>query len=366
MAQLLVIGGSRFIGKHVLMKLSGQGHDITVINRGNVPHEKYLPEGAVHFAVDRDDEEAMRTALEGKNFDIVYDICCITKHHAKIVIKVLSGNVRRFVQVSTGSVYDMEVGAILSLPIEEDHPYQEIKEDTHPYVRDKTQAEQVLLKAYKQNGFPVTFLRPTFVYGPDNYVYREAYFFDRISRDRPILVPEKGNGFYDLVYVDDLAEMIILAGNSDADKVHGEAFNTSSGNFLTGNMFTQLVAKNIGKEADIVYYPLSLAEELDWPEEKVLFPYVPEGGFALSAMKMERVLGFKSKFTYEEGLLNAYNWWKEQENTEPDFAVEDALIQFLKIKDDPEKSENDLVMAKEAIKEELAKLKKRRMNPFEV
>ncbi|MHA2249378.1 MAG: NAD-dependent epimerase/dehydratase family protein [Candidatus Kariarchaeaceae archaeon] len=342
MTSILVIGGSRFIGKTLLQKIKDKGHKITVINRGNVPKEKYLPKGAVHFAIDRNDEEKMVKVLKDKSFDIVYDTCCITEKHAVTVVKALLGKVKRHVHVSSGSVYDMEPGAVLTLPIEEDHPFPEIKEDMHPYIRDKTQAEKVLLLAQRDSNFPVTIIRPTYVYGPDNYVYREAYFFDRISRDRPILIPEKGYGFFDLVHVDDLAEMMILLGEGPAEKVVGEAFNGSSAYFVSGNMLTHLIAKILQKEAKIVYYPLKIAEEFEIPPQFTLFPYVPEDGFTMSTLKIERELDFGSKFMYETGMKDAFKWWSKQKNPEPNFEIEDELISYLEVKDNEERTDEEM------------------------
>ncbi len=356
MASILVLGGSRFIGKHVLIKLAEKNHNITVLNRGTVPEEKYLPDNAEHFAVDRNDADKMRDILENKEFDIVYDISCITKKHAEIVLDILEGKVKRHVHVSSGAVYDLD--NVLTLPIEEDFQYPEIKEDTHPYVRDKTQAEQVLLDGYRNKKYPVTIIRPTFVYGPDNYVYREAYFFDRISRDRPILLPEKGLGSFDLVHVDDLADMILLLGESDPGKVVGESFNASSGFFVSGNMYTRLVAKILGKRENIVYYPLSIGKEFDWPPEKPLFPYIPEITFTMSPLKIERILGFRSKFSYEAGLKNAFDWWKNQENPEPEFSIEDSLIKFLGIKNKKDSSESEINIAHDELQAEVNKIKK--------
>ena len=73
MVKILVIGGSRFIGKHILKQLSQKKHDVLVLNTGNVPHEKYLPENATHAVIDRNDEKSFANPIKDRFFDIVYD-----------------------------------------------------------------------------------------------------------------------------------------------------------------------------------------------------------------------------------------------------------------------------------------------------
>ncbi len=343
MQNILVIGGSKFIGKRLLKKLGQNNCKITVLNRGNTSAEKYLPDNATHIAVDRNDKEKINEILEDKKFDIVYDICCITGEHAEIILDALRGKVKRHVHVSSGSVYQLEKPTDFDeLPIDEDHQLAIIEEDTHPYVKAKTEAELVFLKAFEKEAYPVSIVRPTFVYGPDNYVYREAYFFDRISRDRTLLLPEDGEGHFDLVFVDDLVDLIIHVGNY-GDKVLGQAYNGSSARLMSANMFARKIGKILNKEVKIKYYPMTIGEEFEWPPEKMytsLYPYPPKGVMSFSNNKAERETGFSFNTSYTVGLTNAYNWWKNEDNKEPEWEIEDLLIDYLtmvreKGKDDP-------------------------------
>lgn len=362
MANILVVGGSKFIGKHILGLLNDGNHSITVINRGNVPSEKYLPKDAEHFVVDREKDEDLHKALDGKSFDVVIDVCAITAEHVQKLLAVIEGNIKRHVHVSSGSVYNEKA---LSLPIIEDHPFPVIKEDTHPYIKAKTEAEIELFKAYNERGFPMTIVRPTFVYGPDNYIYREAYFFDRITRERAILLPEKGEGYFDMVHVEDLARLTVQLAFEEDNKVIGEAFNASRERLLSANMYTEQVEKNLGKKSEKVYYTQDLLKELEWPQEKFIYPYVATGVFNMSTRKVEEVLGFKHEYNYDNGLESAFAWWKKQDNKEPDWELEDALIAYIKAKDDKKTSDEDKAKIKSALvdliaitKEEIEKSKK--------
>jgi len=243
MAKILLIGGSKFIGKTLLNKLHSQNHEITVINRGTVASSDYLPSGVKHHKADRNNEEELREAIGDEAFDVVFDICAITKDHVIKILKVIEGNVLRHVHVSSGSVYDTE--NVLSVPVDEDHPFPELKEDTHPYVVSKTEAEIELFQAYNDRQFPMTIVRPTYVYGPDNYVYREAYFFDRIDRERSILLPEKGEGVDAVLarLIEEVKELELALKKEPVKQIANEIADVIAWAFSIANLYEIDVAE---------------------------------------------------------------------------------------------------------------------------
>ena len=266
--------------------------------------------------------------LREKQFDIVYDISCITKGHAELMIELLKGNVGRHVHVSTASVYQLDKLPD-HVPIEEDYEIGPIAEGEHPYMNDKRGAEEVLWNAFSED-YPVTMMRPTFVYGPDNYMYREAYFFDRISRRRPLIIPGNSEAVFDLIHVDDLAEMIVRLGNAPSEKVVGEDFNGSFGRMLTGNILAKIVGEIVGKKPEILYMPMSAFKELEWPPTLFFYPYPPTRVYGLNSRKIEKKLGFEFAFNYRKGLTHTYEWWQSQEQKEPDWTLDDLLVKYLK------------------------------------
>ncbi len=345
MSKILVIGGSRFIGKHVIEQLNREKHEITVLNRGNVNRDKYLHPNNVHLKVDRNDKDAMMKNLSDMEFDVVYDICCITEAQARISYECLKGKINRYVHVSSASVYDERSEVINYIPITEDHPYAILNDDTHPYVRSKTEVELFFLAMFKDNGFPVTIVRPTFVYGPDNYIYREAYFFDRISNEQPILLPD--HGLFDMTFVDDLAELIIFLGKADI-KVLGQVYNSSTGFLISGDMFANMVGKIVGKKPKVVHLTKKIYEELQLPENFFLYPYSSWDAMGFSPLKSERELGFIHKHTYYEGLNISYKWWDNIENrskvkgySDIVLGIEELLIEYIKTESDEIKKRLD-------------------------
>ena len=197
---ILVLGGTVFIGLHLVQLLSRQGHAVTVLNRG--VSDAVLPDGVERLYADRTDPSKMRSVLKNTSYDVVFDISCYTPEALEPVIGALDGNVGHFVFCSTTSVY---APAFLA-PIQEDFPLDR-RPDASDYSRNKIVCEDMLTAAVADRGFPATILRPPYVYGPHNKIrQREFRFFARLSRGRTIIVPGDGHTLTQPVHVDDLAE----------------------------------------------------------------------------------------------------------------------------------------------------------------
>ncbi|MCP2322850.1 nucleoside-diphosphate-sugar epimerase [Hamadaea flava] len=91
MMDVLVIGGSRYFGKHVIEQLLAAGVRVTVVNRGSAA----APAGTTHLVADRDDEAALRAALGSRTFDAVLDQVCYTPRQADIAARVFDGRTGR-------------------------------------------------------------------------------------------------------------------------------------------------------------------------------------------------------------------------------------------------------------------------------
>ncbi|MFJ4315089.1 NAD-dependent epimerase/dehydratase family protein [Streptomyces lavendulae] len=103
MKEILVIGGSRYFGRHLVTLLRDEGHAVTVLNRGSAAP----PPGVAHLAADRDDGGALRAALGTRTFDVVLDQVCYTAEQAETARGVFSGGrAGRYVMTSTMEVYD--------------------------------------------------------------------------------------------------------------------------------------------------------------------------------------------------------------------------------------------------------------------
>lgn len=320
----LVIGGSRFIGLHLLQKLSERGVETTVVNRGN--NNISYPSNCSHVKADRTNVEELKKAIGEKHFDWCFDVVAMKGDQTKQLIQLLDRRVEKFVHISTASVYELENP--LTLPLHEEDLIGPTTEDEFWYAREKRLCEQHLFEAYRDDDFPMTIVRPTYVYGPDNYIYREGYFFDRILANKPVFVPKPGNAWFDLVHVDDVAELSIVV--AEQPEATGQAFNASGGDMISGEGYTKLVGKIIGQEPTILHYSPEDLQEVEWPDKKQLFPYSGSGMMGLSMTKAAHELGFVPQYRLKDGLRHTYEWYRQKKQTElPEWSDEDKLANHL-------------------------------------
>ncbi len=328
--KILVVGGSRFSGKIVVENLVEKGHDVTVLNRGkseqSLPefyrNEKYnYPKKTQVIHEDRKNKEEMKKNLSGKNFDAVIDTCAYTVDDVQIIIENISKNLEHYILTSTASVYDEEKN--LFMPISEDAVIGSEADDCPiEYSKNKRRIESFLKKLYHEINYPITLIRPTYIYGPFNPVYREFYFYDRIMNKKPIFMPGHGDYLVDYVFAKDVAWL--LTAPLENKKAIGQAYNATTGEACTLNTFVKLLSGIIGNETEIIHYDQKLLEEENLKPENnyQLFPYGWYENLLLSKEKAVKDLGYKPT-PLIEGETITYEWYKKSIN--PDWKVDYGL-----------------------------------------
>ena len=177
----------------------------------------------------------------------------------------------------------------------------------------------------KQLGIPFTSIRPTYIYGPQNYNPLESWFFDRIVRDRPICIPGNGMHLTQLGHVWDLAQaMTQVIGN---EKAIGEIYNISGDRFVTFDGLARACAVAAGKSADdlkIVHYD---PKKFDFGKRKA-FPMRVQHFFA-SVNKAQIELNWQPKYDLISGLKDS---WENDflatgaDKLAVDFSVDDEIL----------------------------------------
>jgi nucleoside-diphosphate-sugar epimerase len=215
--EVLVIGGNRYFGKRLIERLLAAGDRVTVLNRGSAPP----PPGAAQLIADRDDEDALRSALGPRTFDVVVDQVCYTPRQAAVARRVFTGRTRRYVMTSTVEVYEYEDSVapvreadldprtvVVDLELPWDQP--EFR-DAH-YGEGKRQAEAVFAAG---PAFPYAAIRVAHVLGgADDFTGRLAYYADRIRAGEPIAVPP-GNQPATYIHVEEIADFVFWAAGQD-------------------------------------------------------------------------------------------------------------------------------------------------------
>ena len=319
--EALVLGGSRFIGLHLVRLLSGQGHRVTVLNRGQTAAE--LPDDVERLAADRTEPEQVRDALHGRSWDVAFDISGYTPESLDPVVRALEGNVGRFVFCSTTSVY--APGDVA--PVEEDGPLFR-DPDADEYSRNKILCEDLLLDLFDARGFPMTILRPPYVYGPDNYLsQREFSYFARLARGRRIIVPGTGRTLVHSVHVDDLVDAFVAA--PEIEKTMGQTYTICGPDAITLDGWIDAIGAAMGLAPEIVHASPAQYDELEVEARK--FPFGWDRSTIYSTEKARRDMDWAPKYRMADGLRMTYEWWTESglDQQEWDFSAEDRALETL-------------------------------------
>ena len=237
--RILIMGGTRFIGVSLTKILVDQGHNVVLFNRGNKPAPV---EGVTQIHGDRKDAAVLKEKLTGEKFDAIFDNNGRQLADTKPLVEIFKGQISHFVYVSSAGVY---------LPSEQMPHREDDAVDPNSRHKGKYETESYL----QAEGIPFTSVRPTYIYGPGNYNDLEAWFFDRIVRNRPILIPAGGLHFTQFGHIDDLASaMAKVLGN---EKAIGQTYNISGDRYVTFTGLAKACGQAVGKnsdEIDIKYY----------------------------------------------------------------------------------------------------------------
>jgi nucleoside-diphosphate-sugar epimerase len=303
--RVLVVGGTEFISLHLVRALLRDRHDVVVLNRGRQPGR--VPAGVKTIVADRKDHAALGRVLGGERFDGLVDIAYAptTGDDVRALLAALGDRVGHAIFVSTGRVHDHA----LPIPYDEDTPRNLYWGE---YAKNKIEGED----AYLASGVPATVVRPTHLFGPLNTRNNETFFFDRLVRGRPVLVPGDGGWLRQFGHVEDLANaMAAMLGDRRA---FGRAYNVSGEEAVTQVGFVELIAEVVGRPLTIVRAPKA-------PFGQNL---VYECHAVYTTTRVRGELGIRPRYTLAAGLAQTYEWYclEGLDRREVDFSQDDALL----------------------------------------
>ncbi|MDA0821021.1 MAG: NAD-dependent epimerase/dehydratase family protein [Proteobacteria bacterium] len=300
----LVLGGTAFIGRHLVEQLLALGEDVTILNRG----ASTAPAGVEQLIADRGDPVAMRAVLAGRNWDVVYDVSASVQvasaQSIAELIELLDGHCGLYEFVSSIAAYRFGGGAF---PWSEDR--QTTRSRPTSYGGHKATVEQLLAERRAKTGFAYTVVRPAAVYGPyDNIPDGEMAMFARLAQRRPVLVPHDGLVCFPYGHVHDLARAMILAARNPA--AVGEIFNVTADS-VTAMHYIETIAIIMGIEPEIIHVPDTLLAEITGPLP-FNHRFQKKLHSILSIDKARHVLGFEPQFDFESGHRQTYEWYLAQ------------------------------------------------------
>lgn len=240
--KVLFIGGTGTISMAISRQLIEQGHTLYLLNRGNRTAE--LPGGAVSLEADIHDLEKVEALLEGMKFDVAADFIAFDTEAVERDYKLLKGKVKQYIFISSASAYQKPLS---DYRITEGTPLSNPKWE---YSRKKIACEEYLMKKYREEGFPVTIVRPSHTYDQRTVPFGvhgangSWQVIKRMKEGKPVLIPGDGTSLWTVTHNSDFAKGFMgLMGNIHAI---GEAVQITSDETLTWNQIYELAADALG------------------------------------------------------------------------------------------------------------------------
>lgn len=226
MRKILVTGGTVFVSRYVAEYFVGLGDEVYVLNRGSRPQ----PAGVKLI---RGDRHALGDCLKGLCFDAVLDVTGYTRQDVEGLVDALD-NVKAYVFISSSAVYPES----LPRPFREEQPCGP-NAVWGAYGTNKLAAEEYLLEHLPQ----AYILRPPYLYGPGENVYRAPFVFDCAEQGRPFCVPDDGRMGLQFFHVEDLCRFIrILLDKKPENRI----YNVGNPNVVSILEWVELCYRTVG------------------------------------------------------------------------------------------------------------------------
>lgn len=246
----LFIGGTGTISTAITKLAVKKGWDLYLLNRGN--RDAVLPEGVKTIHADiNNDPEGVKKALEGMSFDVVADFIIFKKEQVVRDYELFNGKTKQYMFISSASAYQTPPeNCVLTESTPLRNPFWE-------YSRDKIACEDFLMAKYRDEGFPVTIIRPSHTYD-ERFIPLGIHgkngswqVVKRMMEGKPVIIQGDGTSLWTLTHNSDFAKGFTgLMGNVHAI---GEAVQITSDESVTWNQIYQVIADTLGVELKAIH-----------------------------------------------------------------------------------------------------------------
>ena len=316
--KILIIGGTGTISSAITRQLAAEGHDLWLLNRGNRKNE--VPAGVHQIIADIDNEAEVLRQMGDTRFDAVCEFIGFVPEQVERDLRLFRNRTRQYVYISSASAYNKPAAShIITEGTTLANPHWQ-------YSRNKIASEELLMREYRENGFPVTIVRPSHTYcergvplsihGPKG----SWQVLRRILDGKPVLVQGDGSSLWTLTWNEDFATGFIgLLGNPTA---LGEAFQIMSDEQLTWNQIYESVGRALNKQAQLYHVAsdfLVAVAPKEWELEGNLL-----GDKSVTVVfdcaKLKRAVpGFQATIRFDEGVRRCADYLLSH----PELQVED-------------------------------------------
>lgn len=249
--KILFIGGTGTISMAITRLLIRQGHELYLLNRGSRTTE--LPEGVKLLNGDINDEDSIKKLTEGMTFDAVGEFIGFVPEQVERDVRLFAGKTKQYIYISSASAYQKPLSDYRiteSTPLS--NPYWQ-------YSRDKIACEEYLMKQYRENGFPVTVIRPSHTYDERSVPLGvhgnngSWQVIKRIMEGKPVIIHGDGTSLWTITHNSDFARAYAgLIGNIHAI---GQAFHITSDESVTWDQIYGIIADTLGVPLKAVHIP---------------------------------------------------------------------------------------------------------------
>jgi nucleoside-diphosphate-sugar epimerase len=247
--KILFIGGTGTISAAISRLLVAQGHDLYLLNRGQRNHT--LPQGVHTLIADVNDETKVAELIADLSFDCVADFIAFTPEQLQRDYRLFKHKTKQFIFISSTSAYQKPLSDFrISEATPLSNPYWQ-------YSRDKIACEELLMKLYRETGFPVTIVRPSHTYDERSVptgVHGSIgswQLIKRMKEGKPVIIHGDGTSLWTMTHNSDFAKGFVgLIGNIHA---LGEAVQITSDETLTWNQIYQSIANALDVPLNAVH-----------------------------------------------------------------------------------------------------------------
>ena len=284
MKKILVTGGTVFVSKYVAKYFQSKGNKVYVLNRGTKPQI----ENVNLICADRNN---LGDSLKNYSFDAIIDVCGYNAKDIKNLLETV-GDFKDYIFISSSAVY-LETNM---------QPFSE-NQNTGAnniwgkYGTDKIEAEEYLLSKV-HNAY---ILRPAYLYGPMQNLYREPFVFECALKNRKFYIPNDGKMKLQLFHIEDLCKVIEKILESHP-KDH--IINIGNSELVDVNTFVELCYKVVGKPLEKVYVT-------NHNNQRDYFSF-SDYEYSVDVSRQSQLLPEQKDLF--QGLKESYEWFKNNSN----------------------------------------------------
>jgi nucleoside-diphosphate-sugar epimerase len=319
--RVLFIGGSGVISSACSRVAVDSGIELFVLNRGRST-ARPLPPGVNVLQADIREPATVRDVINDLDFDAVVNWVAFIPGQVRTDIDLFRGRTGQYVFISSASAYQTPPAR---MPVTESTP---LRNPYWQYSRDKIACEDLLVRSYREEGFPATIVRPSHTYDATLVPFDGGWtVLGRMLAGKPVIVHGDGTSLWTLTHHDDFARAFVpLLGHP---RTLGEAIHITSDDVLTWNQIAEALAAALGVTPRLVHVPSDAITAAD-----------PEWGAGLLGDKAHSMVfdnaklrsivpGWRAVIPFEQGAREIVEWYLADPARQVTDAALDAVMDKL-------------------------------------